>query len=130
MTLLPGHQPRLTRASSSRQARKEPIGSKSKSERIRLVHIINDVSIGGAEMMLYKLLSQVDRDRFEPIVVALRNRGELHRRIEALDVPVYNVAMRRRARDSARNESRRLTLPTRTEASAGTAQQCHNRALQ
>jgi len=37
----------------------EPIGSKSSSTRIRLVHIINDVSIGGAEMMLYKLLSQV-----------------------------------------------------------------------
>src|SRR5260370_21416970 len=45
-------------------------------------------------MMLYKLLSQVNRERFDPIVVALRNRGQLHRRIEALDVPVYNAAMR------------------------------------
>jgi len=70
------------------------MGSKSSSDKVRLVHIINDVSIGGAEMMLYKLLSQVNRERFDPIVVALRNRGQLHRRIEALGVPVYNVAMR------------------------------------
>ncbi len=94
MTLLPGHKSRLRRAPSPRPLLNEPIGSKSSSTRIRLVHIINDVSIGGAEMMLYKLLSQVNRERFDPIVVALRNRGQLHRRIEALDVPVYNVAMR------------------------------------
>jgi glycosyltransferase involved in cell wall biosynthesis len=94
MTLLPGHKSRLRRAPTPRPSLNEPIGSKSSSTKIRLVHIINDVSIGGAEMMLYKLLSQVNRERFDPIVVALRNRGQLHRRIEALDVPVYNVAMR------------------------------------
>jgi glycosyltransferase involved in cell wall biosynthesis len=93
MTLLPGHKLRLRAA--TRSLLPEPKGSKSSpAKRIRLVHIINDVSIGGAEMMLYKLLSQMDRERFDPIVVALRNRGQLHRRIEALDVPVYNVAMR------------------------------------
>src|SRR5258708_5946120 len=94
MTLVPGHKSRLRRAPSPRPSLTEPIGSKSSSSKIRLVHIINDVSIGGAEMMLYKLLSQVNRERFDPIVVALRNRGQLHRRIEALDVPVHNVAMR------------------------------------
>ncbi len=93
MTLLPGHKLRLR--APTRSSLPEPIGSKSSSSgRIRLVHIINDVSIGGAEMMLYKLLSQVNRERFDPVVVALRNRGQLHRRIEALGVPVYNVAMR------------------------------------
>ena len=94
MTLLPGHKSRLSRAPSPRPSLTGPIGSKSSSNKIRLVHVINDVSIGGAEMMLYKLLSQVNRERFDPIVVALRNRGQLHRRIEALDVPVYNVSMR------------------------------------
>ena len=93
MTLLPGHKLRLR--APTRSSLPEPIGSKSSSSgRIRLVHIINDVSIGGAEMMLYKLLSQVNRERFDPVVVALRNRGQLHQRIEALGVPVYNVAMR------------------------------------
>ena len=91
MTLWSDHEARSFRK-SPHSVPKQPTGAES--DRIRLVHIINDVSIGGAEMMLYKLLSQMDRKRFEPIVVALRNRGELHRRIEALDVPVYNVAMR------------------------------------
>jgi glycosyltransferase involved in cell wall biosynthesis len=90
MTLLLGHKLRL---SASRPSPNEPNGAKSSSSRVRLVHIINDVSIGGAEMMLYKLLSEMNRQRFDPIVVALRNRGQLHRRIEALDVPIYNVAM-------------------------------------
>jgi glycosyltransferase involved in cell wall biosynthesis len=92
MTLLRGSKSRLRE--SPRPLLHEPIGTKSSSSRVRLVHIINDVSIGGAEMMLYKLLSQMNRERFDPVVVALRNRGQLHRRIEALDVPVYNVAMR------------------------------------
>src|SRR5260370_32308772 len=91
MTLWPSQDSRSTRKSPYLLARQSV---RTRSERIRLVHIINDVSIGGAEMMLYKLLSETDRERFEPIVVALRNRGELHRRIEALNVPVYNVAMR------------------------------------
>jgi len=68
MTLLPGHKSRLSRAPSLRPSLNEPFGSKSNSDKIRLVHIINDVSIGGAEMMLYKLLSQVNRN-------ALTNRG-------------------------------------------------------
>src|SRR5262245_59340233 len=74
---------------------------RSGSKRTRILHIINDLSIGGAEMMLYKLLSATNRERFEPVVVSLRNRGPLHDRIDALDVPVYSVAMR-------------LTLPTPT----------------
>src|SRR5260370_33203685 len=84
MTLLPGHKSRLRRAPSPRPSLNEPIGSKSSSTRIRLVHIINDVSIGGAEKMLYKLLSQVERERLYPNGVALGNRGPLHRRIEGV----------------------------------------------
>src|SRR5882724_3688140 len=63
-------------------------------KRTRIIHIINDLSIGGAEMMLYKLLSELNRERFDPVVVSLRNRGLLNRRIESLGVPVYSVAMR------------------------------------
>src|ERR1043165_1739536 len=60
----------------------------------RLVHIINDLSIGGAEMMLYKLLSEMDRARFELAVVSLRNGGQLHERIEKLGIPIYSIAMK------------------------------------
>ncbi|OLE52206.1 MAG: hypothetical protein AUG51_19055 [Acidobacteria bacterium 13_1_20CM_3_53_8] len=62
--------------------------------RIRILHIINDLSIGGAEMTLYKLLSKIDNERFESVVISLKNHGKLRERIEALSVPVYSVSMK------------------------------------
>jgi glycosyltransferase involved in cell wall biosynthesis len=69
------------------------VDRRSGTKLMRIVHVINDLSIGGTEMMLYKLLSRSDRERFEPVVVSLRNRGHLCERIEALGVPIYQVAM-------------------------------------
>ncbi|MBA3442752.1 MAG: glycosyltransferase [Pyrinomonadaceae bacterium] len=68
--------------------------SQSSANRIKTLHVINDLSIGGAEMMLYKLLSAINRTRFDPVVISLMNRGELRSRIEALDIPVYTVGMK------------------------------------
>ena len=61
---------------------------------IKVLHVISDLSVGGAEMMLYKLLSHSDRERFEPTVVSLMGRGALSPRIEALGIPVCAVGMR------------------------------------
>jgi glycosyltransferase involved in cell wall biosynthesis len=61
---------------------------------IKILHIINDLSIGGAEMMLYKLLSEMDRERFDPVVISLVDRGRLRDRIEALGIPVYTTGMK------------------------------------
>src|SRR5947209_10905334 len=61
---------------------------------IRVLYIISDLSIGGAEMMLYKLLAETDRTCFEPIVVSLIDRGALRERIEALGVAVHTVGVR------------------------------------
>jgi glycosyltransferase involved in cell wall biosynthesis len=59
-----------------------------------LLHIINDLSIGGAEMMLYKLLAESDRQRFEPVVISLIDRGALRERIEGLGIAVYTTGMK------------------------------------
>ncbi len=67
--------------------------SGSSEDRIKVLHIINDLSIGGAEMMLYKLLSGMSEDRFSPTVVSLVDRGKLRERIEALGIPVYTAGM-------------------------------------
>jgi len=56
--------------------------------------VINDLSIGGAEMMLYRLLSHKSRERFAPVVISLMDRGSLRERIEELDVPVYSPRMK------------------------------------
>lgn len=66
----------------------------SDSGRIKILHIINDLSIGGAEMMLYKLLSEINRERFDPAVISLIDRGHLRDNIEALDIPVYTTSMK------------------------------------
>lgn len=58
------------------------------------VHIITGLTTGGAETMLYKLLSKIDRERFNPVVVSLMDRGTLGDRIAALGIPVYTIGMK------------------------------------
>jgi glycosyltransferase involved in cell wall biosynthesis len=61
---------------------------------IRVLHLINDLSVGGAEMMLYRLLSQTRRDRFDSVVLSLMDQGSLRQRIEDLGIPVYTARMK------------------------------------
>ena len=63
---------------------------------MKIIHIITGLSIGGAEMMLYKLLSRTDKQNISPIVISMGDKdGELRERIEALDIPVYSLAIKR-----------------------------------
>lgn len=62
----------------------------------KVLHIIVGLYVGGAEMMLYKLLCATDREKFEPVVVALMGRGEQRDMIdavEALGIRVYTLDM-------------------------------------
>ncbi len=59
----------------------------------RIVHVITGLTRGGAEMMLYKILSRLDRSRFEPAVICLKNEGPISDRIRKLGVPVDNLDM-------------------------------------
>jgi len=61
---------------------------------MKIVHLITSLSTGGAEMMLYKLLSAVDHKRFKHVVVSLIDRGTFGERIEELGVSVYTLGMR------------------------------------
>ncbi|BAZ25061.1 group 1 glycosyl transferase [Kalymmatonema gypsitolerans NIES-4073] len=58
-----------------------------------VLHIITGLETGGAEMMLYKILSKTNRRRFEPSIISLIDRGTLGDRIEALGIPVYSIGM-------------------------------------
>jgi len=58
-----------------------------------VLYVISDLSVGGAEMMLYKLLAETDRTRFEPVVVSLMEGGTLRSRVEALGVKVHTVGV-------------------------------------
>jgi glycosyltransferase involved in cell wall biosynthesis len=60
---------------------------------MRIVHLITSLSMGGAQMMLYKLLSAIDWKQFDPVVISLTDDGALHERINRLGIPVYSVSM-------------------------------------
>src|SRR3569623_143600 len=61
---------------------------------LRILNIITGLSIGGAEMMLFKILERIDQDRFLPHVISLTTKGELGSRIETLGIPVDALGMK------------------------------------
>jgi glycosyltransferase involved in cell wall biosynthesis len=63
----------------------------ARKEKIKIVHIIASLNVGGTEMMLYKLLPRMRKDRFENIVITLREKGELSEDFESQNISVYSV---------------------------------------
>lgn len=61
---------------------------------MRIVFIITGLSTGGAEMMLFKVLERLDRQRFAPHVISLTTLGELAPRIAALGIPIEAMGMK------------------------------------
>ena len=62
---------------------------------IRILHLITDLSTGGAEMSLFRLLGGIDRTRFENRVISLIPVGEIGVKIRALGIPVTSLGLRR-----------------------------------
>jgi glycosyltransferase involved in cell wall biosynthesis len=58
------------------------------ARKIHIVHIITDLYTGGAEVMLARLLASLDRDQFEPGVIALTGWGPVGDALKAQGVPV------------------------------------------
>ena len=63
---------------------------------MKVLHIIIGLSTGGAEMMLYKLLSFTDKHKLTPFVISLvEGSDELKDQIKTLDIPVYSLGINR-----------------------------------
>lgn len=62
---------------------------------MRVTFIITGLATGGAEIMLHKLLQNIDRSCVEPTVISLMNKGEIGPCIDALGIPLYALGMRR-----------------------------------
>ena len=60
---------------------------------IRICHLITGLNTGGAERMLIKLLAATDRERFQPTVISLMDRGTLGDQIEALNIPLVCIGL-------------------------------------
>jgi len=52
----------------------------------RVVHIITGLPTGGSQMMLFKLLSMIDRQLWDPEVISLRDVGVMGERIASLGI--------------------------------------------
>lgn len=65
------------------------------NRRLRILHLITDLHIGGAENMLAKLVTAGDRQRFESMVVSMTDGGFFRSAIEQADVRVTSLGMRR-----------------------------------
>jgi glycosyltransferase involved in cell wall biosynthesis len=64
------------------------VSRKINGERIRIVHVITGLNVGGAEKMLCKLLSHVDQSRFDMRVLSLLGGGKIGQDIMAIGIPV------------------------------------------
>jgi glycosyltransferase involved in cell wall biosynthesis len=63
------------------------------SKKIIVVHLIPALESGGAQVMLCNLLSKTNREKFEPIVISMTDKGIFGDRIISLNVPLYTLGM-------------------------------------
>jgi glycosyltransferase involved in cell wall biosynthesis len=75
----------------SGQYRPNGNGYHQSAKPLKLLHIINDLSIGGTEIMLYKLLSRTNRKLFDPAVISLNGINPVGGRIKELGIPVESL---------------------------------------
>jgi sugar transferase (PEP-CTERM/EpsH1 system associated) len=63
---------------------------------IRVVHLVRQLDLGGLEVVVWNLVRCMDRERFEPRVICLGERGAIADRFDTIGVPVEALAARGR----------------------------------
>ena len=95
MVKLDDYRLRLCKEPESRQGETTMPAVERTNRPISLLFLVTHLGIGGAQEMLYKLLSRIDRTRFIPHVISLMDHGLLIPKIQALGIPVHSLGMRR-----------------------------------
>ena len=62
---------------------------------MKIMHIITGLELGGAETMLYKLVSSMDKTAFQNIVVTMTNLGPIGKKMVADGIRVEVLKMTR-----------------------------------
>jgi len=65
------------------------------ADRIKVLHVITGLNVGGAENALCKLMEHIDKEQFENTVVSLLPEGPMAARVRDAGVPVYSVNLRK-----------------------------------
>lgn len=63
--------------------------------KLKIVHIIVDLNIGGAETMLFKLLKNVNRSLYDIEVISMMDEGVFGPKIRELGIPVHTLEMKK-----------------------------------
>jgi glycosyltransferase involved in cell wall biosynthesis len=61
---------------------------------VKIVHVITDLDVGGAEMMLARLIARLDPRRIENTVISLTTTGTVGHEIQQTGVPVFALGLR------------------------------------
>lgn len=62
---------------------------------IRILHVITDLGVGGAEAMLHKLIAHRDRQKFIHVVISLMDVGIIGTRLQAEGIEVFTLDCKR-----------------------------------
>ena len=62
---------------------------------LKVVHIVTSLFEGGAQQMLSRLVQELDRDRFRPVVVSLLAGGELTAEIREAGIECHDLGVKR-----------------------------------
>lgn len=75
---------------------RDPVGgpTRASTRRLRVVHVINLLGLGGMEHNVVKLVNRLDRDRFAPIIASLRSTYPDALSLLRPDVPVWEFHRR------------------------------------
>jgi glycosyltransferase involved in cell wall biosynthesis len=65
-------------------------------KKITLLHLITNLSVGGSQIILWRLLEKMDEARFANAVVCMIETGPVADRIRALGIPVFSLGMNRK----------------------------------
>lgn len=60
---------------------------------MKVLYITTGLYTGGAEVMLYQLLTRINREKFSPVVLSLMDNGTIGERIQSLGIPVHTIDM-------------------------------------
>lgn len=62
-------------------------------DKVKILYVITSTGIGGAEKMLYELVTRLDRERFEPMVCSLKPMGQFGEKLRGNDIPFFSLDM-------------------------------------
>jgi glycosyltransferase involved in cell wall biosynthesis len=66
---------------------------------IKVLHVIVDLDIGGAEIMLSKLVQEINREQFESQIISLTSEGVLEGELSSAKIPVRALKLGKRFGD-------------------------------